>query len=766
MANFSTIQIRDLMEKPNNIRNVSLIANSHHGKTTLAAHLKSKLGNIKNNFEFERNMSSRIKSPGVFLFYDHDTSQTGSKQPYLINLLGYEDSSLEVLRVTDGALLIVDIVEGVLMQTERVLRWALQEKIRPVLMINKIDKFILQFPKESESIYQNLISIIKKTNMIISSYEQPAMGDFKFYPSKGNVAFGSGIEGWGFTLTKFARIYEKKFKIDIEKMTEKLWGNNYYDPEAKKWKKENFDSKGKPLKRAFCVFIIEPIIKLTQAVMEGEKGNYMKICESIGVQLNETKEKLEGKYLLQYIMEKWINISDTLMEMMVIHLPSPKIAQNYRYSDLYEGPLDDECAKGIKNCDPKGPLIMYVSKMVLNGKSSFIAFGRVFSGTISVGQKVRIMGTNYMSGTKEDINEKKINSIVLMNNETLENITDVPCGNIVGLMGIDRYIFRSGTLSDHPDAHVIRNLKSSERPVLQVEVSPKKPVDLPKFIEGIMLLAKSDSRIQFINDDTSKLIIAGTDEFHLASSFQFLQKQLFDIEFLKSDYFLAYRETISQKSSQTCMAKSPNKQNRLYCVAEPLENDLSILIENGIIGPNDNPKLREDKLVKDFGWSHQDALKIWAFGPENSGPNILVEATKPIKKLEEIRGALDSAFQWCTKEGVLCEEPTRQIKINLLDAELYSTRYSEAINRNFGQLLPTARRVYYASQLTAIPKLQEPIYLYEIIVPFDVTNALYQCINERRGVIIEERQINGGDFLVKAHLPVAESFGSFFYKSS
>lgn len=100
-------------------------------------------------------------------------------------------------------------------------------------------------------------------------------------------------------------------------------------------------------------------------------------------------------------MSRWLNAADIILEMMVLHLPSPKAAQKYRGEYLYEGPKDDELCKAIENCDSKGPLMMYVSKMVpTTDKSRFFAFGRVFSGTIGTGMKVRIQGPNYISGKK------------------------------------------------------------------------------------------------------------------------------------------------------------------------------------------------------------------------------------------------------------------------------------------------------------------------------------------------------------------------------
>lgn len=114
-------------------------------------------------------------------------------------------------------------------------------------------------------------------------------------------------------------------------------------------------------------------------------------------------------------MSKWLPAADTLLEMMVLHLPSPRAAQKYRTSYLYEGPQEDIVAQSMRACDPNGPLMIYISKMVpAADKGRFYAFGRVFSGTVSSGQKVRIMAANYKVGKKDDLYEKNITRTVLM----------------------------------------------------------------------------------------------------------------------------------------------------------------------------------------------------------------------------------------------------------------------------------------------------------------------------------------------------------------
>merc|ERR1719316_2140042 len=124
---------------------------------------------------------------------------------------------------------------------------------------------------------------------------------------------------------------------------------------------------------------------------------------TLGVTLKGDDKALTGKPLMKRTMQIWINAAETLLQTIVMRLPSPKQAQKYRVENLYEGPMDDEAAQAIRACDKDGQLMMYVSKMVpTSDKGRFYAFGRVFSGTIATGQKVRIQGPHYKVGSKED----------------------------------------------------------------------------------------------------------------------------------------------------------------------------------------------------------------------------------------------------------------------------------------------------------------------------------------------------------------------------
>merc|ERR1712000_600643 len=362
---------------------------------------------------------------------------------------------------------------------------------------------------------------------------------------------------------------------------DRMWGENFFDQKSKKWLKRDTNKDGDRLDRAFCSFVLGPIYQLFDSIMGEKKEKYTKMLKSLNVTLVGEEKDLVSKPLLKVVMRKFLPAADALLEMLVVHLPSPVQAQKYRVENLYEGPQDDDCANGIRNCDPSGPLMMYVSKMVpTNDKGRFYGFGRVFSGTIRTGMKARIMGPNYIPGKKDDLFVKNIQRTVIMMGRYTEPVDDCPCGNTIALVGIDQFLLKSGTISDHESAHNIRVMKFSVSPVVRVAVETKNPSDLPKLVEGLKRLSKSDPCVQCFTEESGEHIVAGAGELHLEICLKDLE-EFCGVPLKQSDPVVSYRETVSELSSQTCLSKSPNKHNRIYMKGEPLADDLPEAIDKG-----------------------------------------------------------------------------------------------------------------------------------------------------------------------------------------
>lgn len=212
------------------------------------------------------------------------------ERAYLINLMdspGHVDFSSEVssaLRLSDGAVVLVDVVEGVSAQTHTVLRQAFDEKVRICLVLNKLDKLIIEGHMDSEEIYMHLQQIVEQVNSIVAELiskdyllatmasQQDAELDggeeegdtmleqreneLFFSPEKGNVAFSSALDCWAFNLTIFARKLAAKFGMNPRALQKFLWGDFFY-ADKKVTKKSKYEGQ-KPM---FVQWVLDPVIQ-------------------------------------------------------------------------------------------------------------------------------------------------------------------------------------------------------------------------------------------------------------------------------------------------------------------------------------------------------------------------------------------------------------------------------------------------------------------------------------------------------------------------
>jgi elongation factor 2 len=403
--------------------------------------------------------------------------------------------------------------------------------------------------------------------------------------------------------------------------------------------------------------------------------------------------------------------------------------------------------------------MLYVSKMIPSSdKGRFYAFGRVFSGKVSTGMKVRIMGPNYIPGEKKDLYVKSVQRTVIWMGKKQETVEDVPCGNTVAMVGLDQFITKNATLTTEKeiDAHPIRAMKFSVSPVVSVAVTCKVPSEVPKLVDGLKRLAKSDPMVVCTISDSGEYIVAAAGELHLEICLKDLQDDFMNgAEISVSDPIVSFRETVLEKSSHIVMSKSPNRHNRLYMEARPMEEGLAEAIDDGKIGLRDDPKNRSKILSEEFGWDKDLTRKIWCFGPETTGPNMVVDTCKGVQYLNEIKDSVVTGFQSASKQGPMAGESMRGVCFEIRDVVLHT----DAIHRGGGQITPTAKRVCYAAMLTAKPRLLEPVYLVEIQAPEHALGGIYNVLNQKRGHVFEAIQRpNTPLYNVKAHLPVIESF--------
>lgn len=283
-------------------------------------------------------------------------------------------------------------------------------------------------------------------------------------------------------------------------------------------------------------------------------------------------------------------------------------------------------------------------------------------------------------------------------------------------------------------------MKFSVSPVVQQAVEVKNAQDLPKLVDGLKKLGKSDPMVQIITSESGEHVIAGAGELHMEICLKDLAEDFCaGCPLIFSPPVISYRETITEKTPNICLSKSPNKHNRLFVRAAPLTEELCCDIDNKKVSHKDDVKERGKYLVENYDWDPTESRKIWCFGPDVAGPNMVVDISKGVQYLNEIQDSVVAAFQWASKEGVVAEENMRGCRFEIEDVTLHA----DAIHRGGGQIIPTARRVFYACQMTADTRFMEPIFLVDIQAPENALGGIYSVLNQRRGQVISEEQRPG-----------------------
>lgn len=297
-------------------------------------------------------------------------------------------------------------------------------------------------------------------------------------------------------------------------------------------------------------------------------------------------------------------------------------------------------------------------------------------------------------------------------------------------------------------------MKGNNKLVVKVFISPKNQNELPILIEGLKKLAKLDACIRITAFEENDFIIACPNELYIQKCINDL-KTLIEIDFKISDLMVSLRETVLAVSNQVCLAKSPNKHTRFYVTAEPLHQELVEKMETGKIVPLIDGDGRNDVLVTECYWNMDYTQQIWQCGPLNEDTNVLVNATKGITYINEIKDNINESFQRVVLEGVICNEPLRGIRFNLCDI----TSHGDSKLRGNGQISGAMKRVLYAAMLTAQPAIMEPIYVIEIHVHDTFADDIRNYLNHGRGSVIGEQKLIEDMIIIKGYLSVRSSFG-------
>ncbi|TGO10641.1 hypothetical protein BTUL_0129g00230 [Botrytis tulipae] len=432
-----------LQQNAPDIRNICILAHVDHGKTSLSDALIATNGIISPKLAGKiRYLDSRpdeqtrgitMESSAISLYFSmlrrNAPDATPEKKEYLINLIdspGHIDFSSEVStasRLCDGAVVLVDAVEGVCSQTVTVLRQTWVEHMKPLLVINKMDRLIKELKMTPAEAYTHLSKLLEQVNAVLGSFFQgermeedlnwrekvderiaaaaakeqektandgstsidtEAINEFQekddediyFAPEKNNVIFSSAIDGWAFTVRQFASLYEKKLGIKRTAMEKVLWGDFYLDPKTKKVLGPKH-LKGRNLKPLFVQLVLEQVWAVYAATTGGDNGKgdpamTEKITKSLNITLppHVTRSR-DPRAILTTLFSAWLPLSTALLVSVIESLPAPPVAQEGRLPAL----IDE--SPGASHVDPKvreamikfktskeEPVVAYVSKMV------------------------------------------------------------------------------------------------------------------------------------------------------------------------------------------------------------------------------------------------------------------------------------------------------------------------------------------------------------------------------------------------------------------
>ncbi|RYP80493.1 hypothetical protein DL769_002432 [Monosporascus sp. CRB-8-3] len=775
----------DLMNLPEQIRNIAFAGHLHHGKTAfmdmlvmethdIADRLEKRTGKKRDEqlrytdttfVERERGLSVKAAPMSLVL-------QNTKGKSHLFNIIdtpghvNFVDEVAAALRLVDGVALVVDVVEGVQVNTEQIIKHAVLEDIPMTLIVNKLDRLILELRLPPSDAYFKLKHVIEEVNTIIED-TIPGQGEKKrLSPERGNVLFACTEMGWCFTLQSFAKMYAGSFpKVNTEEFARRLWGDIYFNP-----KKRTFSRKPLPgedrAKRSFIHFVLEPIYKVFSHTISRSPDQLKGLLESLGIVLKPSQYRMDAKVLLKLVCEQFFGPSTGFVDMIVNHIPSPVEAAERRLEKHYTGPLDTKVAESMKKCDQDGPLVVYVTKLFSTPDAkNFFSLGRVMSGIARPGMQVRVLGEGYSLDDEEDMAIATITSVCIAETRYNVETSGVPAGNWALLGGIDNSIVKSATVvppkfEDDEDAYIFKPVTHFTESVLKVAVEPINPSELPKMLDGLRKINKSYPLITTKVEESGEHIILGTGELYMDCVLHDLRRVYADMEIKVSDPVTRFCETVDEMSATKCYAITPNKKNKITMVAEPLDDGIAEDIEAGRVKMRDGARKVAKFFEEKYEWDKLAARSIWAFGPDEMGPNILQDDTLPSEVdkslLRTVRETIRQGFSWATREGPLCEEPIRNTKFRIMDASLAQ----EAIFRGGGQVIPTARRACYSAFLMASPRLMEPLYACSMTGPQDSVAVVYSVLARRRGHVLSDGPVAGTPlYRVRGLLPVIDSFG-------
>lgn len=739
------------------VRNITIIAHVDHGKTTLSDSLISAAGKLSADKAGKAcvldvgEAAARgitIESTAITLKYPANDLVVN-----LIDSPGHVEFNSQVtaaLRITDGALLVVDVVEGCCVQTETVLRQALAERLRPVLVLNKVDRLLLDLQYTPEQMFDRCCQVIREVNAIIDVYQDPSIPSLTVSLEDGSVCLGSGYFGWMTHVSMVSDLYARSSadSATLAAIPRKL-------------------AAGPAFKDNFCRYVLQPIAHLHKLALSSSAQRVNEALARLGMSLDKSEMLLDRpRDLLRATMRRFMPAAPALLSLIEHKLPSPVTAQAYRVTTLYP-PSDDDGSPvahdsavrdAIARCDPSGPVMMFVSKMVAVGKSQ-IALGRVFSGTLRPGMTVTVLPCArelHSSADGPTARSARIQRLVVVEGHSVSSSHEIQAGHLCGIVGLQDHLVKSGTVTTDPSARPFVSMKFSVSPIVRVAIRCDDTSGTGKLSTALQTLVQQDPCVEsYLDPETHEHIVAGTGDLHLEVCVSRVRDLCPGISLKVSDALVAFREAVTGDSSDLrkggCLAKSQNKHNRFWFRASALEPDLVTDLEASVESSRAGGSHLD--VLQRHGWSKAQQRKVLVGGSVESGANVLVDSTVGVQYLAEARDNITSAFVKLCNEGPLSREKMRGIRIDLIDAKIHP----EGAQRRGNQIVPACVRAMSAAILCAAPVLLEPIYGVNVQLPSAMVGTVHSVLSRRRGTVESYSERPGDVCHVKGFVPVIEA---------
>ncbi len=670
-------KILSLMHDRSRIRNIATCAHIDHGKTTLADTLVAGAGMLSEKLagearfldldEEEQERGITIDSANISMVHSYDGEE------YLINLIdtpGHVDFGGNVtraMRAVDGAMVLICAVEGVMPQTETVLRQSLRERVKPILFINKVDRLIKELKLSPEEMQERFRRQIAEVNRLIYKIApEEYKKEWQVAIQDGSVGFGSAVHRWAINL---------------------------------------------------------PIMEKTGLTFTDIFDAYEK----------------EGGW---EVLEEKAPLHQVLLDMVIKHMPGPEEAQKYRIPRLWRGNLDSKEGKAMMACDPKGPEIACVTKIVNDPHAGQVACARLFSGTIKMGETVSLVNVR---------TKARIPQLIVYKGPKRVSVEEIPAGNIIGLVGMDD-ISAGETVTSVDDLDPFEAIKHIFEPVVTKAIEAKKARDLPKLVEALISISREDPTVKVdINKETGEHLVSGMGELHL-EIWQHRLERDYNVPVNTSPPIVVFRETVAGEGGPF-EGKSPNKHNRFFLKVEPLEDEVYQAIKEGDIPEMEFRKDKDERVREELverGFSKDEAKRTIQIYNDC----VLLNMTRGIVALNEVMDHIKTGFEDVMDRGPLALEKCAKLKISLEDAKLHE----DSIHRGPAQVVPAVRDSIKAGMLAGGAMLLEPIQTIRIDTPQEKMGAATSLVQSRRGKVANI-ETERGMVVIIAEMPVDNMFG-------